>query len=132
MKKVEIAQDSAQVARIIKHSIEQPINILTQPAGRAKPTEPAHEGRSDWHRLHGRGMMALQIFRQHMPNQVHAGPAFFGQVAKNRDSERDGWLMRRRGGQVPLPPFALVADFFNTHSSQTYLSFCTSFRLMNS
>src|SRR5438552_15229260 len=81
VKNVEIISGTPEITGIIEHPIKQAVGVDSEPARSGAPAESADEAWPDAHRLHCRQVIALQIFQQHLSDQIHARPLLLDEVA---------------------------------------------------
>ena len=80
MEKVEVLVPSPQPPRIIPEAVQKPVGVKGDVPGSGEACEPTMHGWTEARSEYGSGMVLSKVVKQHLSNQVHAGPILLQQV----------------------------------------------------
>ena len=88
MEKVEVLVPSPQPPRIIPEAVQNPVGIKGNVSGSGEACETTTHGWAEARREYGSGMVLSKVVKQHLSNQVHAGPILLEQIADNGNARQ--------------------------------------------
>ena len=86
VKQIKLSAQPSRRAWIIHEAIQEAVSIEATPRGCLPARETATQMRRETRRGERIGVVLLQVVAEHLADEIHAGPVFFNEVAKNGEA----------------------------------------------